>query len=117
MCGRAIEAMCREHTSESNLYKGLQALRDRGIIDGRLHEWGESLRKERNLGAHATGEKVQRSDASDILDFATAICDYVYVLADKHASYLKRKAMRARMETKAKKAKEKKGPESTNGGD
>ena len=43
MCGRAVEAICVIHTKESTLYKGLKALKDKGIVDGRLYDWGESL--------------------------------------------------------------------------
>lgn len=94
MCGRAIEAICVEKTQEKTLHKGLQALRDTGVIDGRLFDWGESLRQERNIGAHATGEKIRREDAKDILDFAIAICDYVYVLSDRYEKYKSRKEKR-----------------------
>ena len=94
MCGRAIEAMCVAHTSEKTLHKGLQALRDSGVIDGRLFDWGDSLRQERNIGAHATGQKVTSEDARDVLEFATAICEYVYVLSDRYENYRKRKADR-----------------------
>ena len=92
MCGRALEAMCVAHTSEKTLHKGLQALRDSGVIDGRLFDWGDSLRKERNIGAHATEQNVSMEDAKDVLEFATAICEYVYVLSDRYESYKKRKA-------------------------
>jgi hypothetical protein len=92
MCGRAIEAMCVAHTGEKTLHRGLQALRDKGVIDGRLFDWGDSLRQERNIGAHATGQKVGMQDARDVLDFATAICEYVYVLSDRYDAYKKRKA-------------------------
>ena len=92
MCGRAVEAICVTHTKENTLYKGLRALKDEGIVDGRLYDWGESLRHERNLGAHATGTKATREDARDILDFAIAICEYVFVLSAKYDAYKKRKA-------------------------
>lgn len=65
------------------LAKGLESLKKGGVIDTRLFEWGEALRKHRNLGAHATTERVSKADARDLLDFATAICDYVFVLNEK----------------------------------
>jgi len=95
MCGRAIEAMCVLHSNEKTLYKGLQKLRDMEFIDGRLFDWGESLRQERNIGAHATGQNINKEDVRDILDFAIAICEYVYVLSDKYESYKKRKSKSA----------------------
>jgi hypothetical protein len=91
MCGRAIEAMSISHTSERTLHKGLVAMRDSGVIDSRLYDWGDSLRKERNIGAHATGLKVSLADARDVLDFAMAICEYVYVLSDRYERFKKRK--------------------------
>ena len=91
MCGRAIEAICVTHTKEKTLQKGLKDLKDKGIVDGRLFEWGESLRRERNLGAHATGAKATREDARDIIDFAIAICEYVFVLSARYDIYRRRK--------------------------
>ncbi len=90
-CGRAIEAICVLHAKEDNLHRGLKALKERGIIDARLAEWGDSLRHERNLGAHASGVKPSRDDARDVLDFATAICEYVFVLSEKYNEYKERK--------------------------
>jgi len=74
MCGRALEAICVERTNKNNLSEGLVELKKMGVIDGRLFDWSESLRRERNLGAHATGTKTSRADARDVLEFATAIC-------------------------------------------
>jgi len=36
-----------------------------------------------DLGAQATTEKVTKDDAKDLLDFSTAICEYVFVLNEK----------------------------------
>ena len=91
MCGRALEFVTIEKTGEKTLYKGLQKLKEQNVIDDRLFEWGEALRKERNIGAHAAEEEISRQDANDILDFAVAICDYIYVLAQKYSEYLDRK--------------------------
>lgn len=53
MCGCSIEALCNEHFGKKmSLSDGLKNLKDKGIIDGRLFEWGEALRVGRNLGAH-----------------------------------------------------------------
>ncbi len=95
MCGRAIEAVCKEHGSKKwRLAQGLNELKDNGIIDGRLFEWGEALRDRRNIGAHATDEDISREDASDVLDFTTAICEYVYVLTQKYEEFKKREKKR-----------------------
>lgn len=92
MCGKAIEEMSVAHSSERNLQKGLRKLQEAGVIDGRLFEWGDSLRRERNIGAHASGVRISVDDARDVLDFAHAICEYVYVLTDKYERFKQRKA-------------------------
>ncbi|EIJ2834760.1 DUF4145 domain-containing protein [Vibrio parahaemolyticus] len=84
MCGRAIEGVCKHHNAKTkSLAAGLKDLRDNNIIDSRIFEWGEALRTARNLGAHASTEKVSKEDARDLLDFCIAICDYVFVLNSK----------------------------------
>lgn len=84
MCGRTIEGLCIHHETKSqNLAGGLKELKERDIIDSRLFEWGEALRKHRNIGAHATAEKISKEDAKDLLDFSTAMCEYVFVLNEK----------------------------------
>jgi len=88
MCGRAIEAICAEHkTVSNNLARGLKELKEKGVIDGRLFEWGDALRERRNIGAHATEEDISKEDAKDVLDFAIAICEYVFVLSDRYADF------------------------------
>ena len=93
MCGRALEGVCVHFdTKDRNLNKGLKELLDRQLIDQRLFEWSEELRKHRNLAAHASGEKVSREDATDLLDFVNAICEYVFILTPKFHSYMERKS-------------------------
>jgi hypothetical protein len=65
---------------------------ERGIIDKRLHEWGDELRKHRNLAAHATDARFALADAKNLYDFSTAICDYVFVLTEKFEDFKKRQA-------------------------
>jgi hypothetical protein len=94
MCGRAIEGVCKHHDAKiRSLAAGLKKLRDDGIIDNRIFNWGEALRENRNLGAHATTEKVSRDDAKDLLDFSAAICEYVFVLNEKWERFQNRKKM------------------------
>ena len=91
MCGRSLEALCKQHGAANwQLARGLKELKEKGIIDGRLFEWGESLRDRRNIGAHATDEDISQEDASDVLDFTIAICEYVYVLAAKYNAFKER---------------------------
>ncbi|MCW8908107.1 MAG: DUF4145 domain-containing protein [Sedimenticola sp.] len=92
MCGRAIEGVCKHHhTKARSLAGGLKELKQQGIIDSRIYEWGEALRTARNLGAHASTEKVSMDDAKDLLDFCTAICEYVFVLNVKFERFKARK--------------------------
>ena len=92
MCGRALESICSEHNTKNKfLAGGLKELLDNQIIDKRIYEWGEALREHRNIGAHATGGKISKKDAKDLLDFANAICDYVFVLTNKFKDFMKRK--------------------------
>ena len=84
MCGRTIEGLCKHHAPKTrNLADGLKKLKDDGVIDSRLYNWGEALRSHRNLGAHATTQKLSKDDARDLLDFSIAICEYVFVLNEK----------------------------------
>lgn len=95
MCGRSLEALCKEHGVRNwQLAKGLKELKDNAIIDGRLFDWGEALRDRRNIGAHATEEDISKEDASDVLDFTIAICEYVYVLTEKYAEFKRREKER-----------------------
>lgn len=99
MCGRAIEAVCFEKTGQKkSLQTGLKRLRDNKEIEDRLYEWGDILRKERNIGAHANEEATTKEDARDILDFAFAICEYVYVLSEKYKNFIRRKHNGSRAE-------------------
>ena len=104
MCGRALEAMCKEKTGQLILANGLKKLRTDNVIDDRLYQWGEALRKERNIGAHASDETISRADAQDILDFAIAIVEYVYVMSAKFEAYQQRKAKLATIKKSIKKA-------------
>jgi len=91
MCGRALEGISVHHgTKAPSLVGGLKELLEKKIIDGRLYEWSQALRKLRNLAAHASGEKISRDDARDLFDFSHAICEYVFVLNAKYEAFVKR---------------------------
>jgi Domain of unknown function (DUF4145) len=106
MCGRALEAICRYHgTSDTYLGAGLKELRDKGIIDARLLQWGEELRDQRNRAAHATDETISAQDASDVLAFTYAIIDYVFLLTMKFEQFRKRKEERKHEKSSGKSAK------------
>jgi len=96
MSGRTLEAVCKHHnTSGRTLAKGLDELKAKGVIDERLYKWSDELRKHRNIGAHASAEKISKEDAKDLLDFAEAICEYVFVLSDKFNKFMARKLPKA----------------------
>ena len=92
LCGRAIERLVKEKAPSKTLGEGLTALKAGGIIDERLEKWATALRKERNIGAHATDEEVSKENAQDVLDFTVAIFEYVYTLSEKYAEFMARKA-------------------------
>jgi len=96
MVRRALESICIKHgikvkSLKGGLKKGLEELLDRGIIDNKIYRWGEELRKSGNIGAHEKGKKISKEDARDILDFANAICDYVFVLTNKFSNFMYRR--------------------------
>jgi len=92
MCGRVLEGICSiQKTKHKFLRGGLKELLDNQIIDKRIYEWGEALRKHRNIGAHATKEKISKDDARYLLDFAEAICEYIFVLSEKFETFMKSK--------------------------
>ncbi|MGA3028021.1 MAG: DUF4145 domain-containing protein [Bryobacteraceae bacterium] len=92
MSGRALESICHHFETKSMyLNGGLKELLQSGIIDTRLFEWSEELRKHRNIAAHASSEEISGDDASDLFDFVVAICEYVFVLATKFHKFMQRK--------------------------
>lgn len=94
MCGRALEAVSHSFgTKKKVLAGGLQDLREAGVIDRRLYEWGDALRKDRNIGAHASATDISKTDATDLLEFTNAICDYVFVLSARFDRFMARKSV------------------------
>jgi hypothetical protein len=91
LCGRALERLIKEKAGNFTIAKGLQELKAKGIIEERLYNWAEALRKERNIGAHASEEETTKENAEDIIDFTIAIFDYIYTFSQKYAKYVDRK--------------------------
>jgi hypothetical protein len=91
LCGRATERLIKEKAGDFMIGKGLKVLREKNVIDERLFAWAEALRKERNIGAHASGEDTTKENAQDVVDFTIAIFDYVYTLSEKYEKYVARK--------------------------
>lgn len=93
LCGRALERLVKEKTGENHMIgRGLKVLLEKGAIDQRLYDWAEALRKERNIGAHASEEDTTKENAQDVIDFTIAIFDYIYTLAEKYEKYVARKS-------------------------
>lgn len=98
MCGRALEGVCNKYNAKNKMLAGgLKELLEQGVIDKRLFEWGEVLRKHRNIGAHASADSIPKEDAKDLLDFVNAICEYVFVLSDKFEKFLERTEARKKL--------------------
>lgn len=92
MCGRALEATCKHFNTKSpNLSRGLAELKEKGVIDARLFQWATELKTLRNIGAHVSTQQISKQDASDLLDFLNAICEYVFVLSSKFEQFTKRR--------------------------
>lgn len=91
LCGRALESLANEKAPAKTLAASLAALKANGIIDDRLSLWATALRRERNIGAHASKEEVSKENAQDVLDFTIAIFEYVYTLSEKYAEFMERK--------------------------
>jgi hypothetical protein len=91
LCGKALERLIQEKVGANMIGRGLAELKAKGVIDERLFAWAEALRKERNIGAHASEQDTTRENAQDVIDFTIAIFDYVYTLSEKYDKYLARK--------------------------
>ncbi|MBX9936093.1 MAG: DUF4145 domain-containing protein [Burkholderiaceae bacterium] len=95
LCGRALERLSKEKAPGSRtLADGLTELKNQNIIDERLFQWANALRKERNLGAHATDEEVTKENSQDVLSFTIAIFEYVYTLSEKYEEFIARKTVK-----------------------
>ena len=94
MCGRTLESILPEFgidPKKTTLHAGLKKLKDDNVIDDKIYQWGDTLRKHRNIGAHASEEDISKEDAIDLLDFTNAICEYIFVLTKKFDDFMKRK--------------------------
>lgn len=93
MTGRALEGLVRDFTNpQMYLGPGIKELHKRGIIDKRLVAWATALRLDRNDAAHSSGQTFSADDAEDLLAFATAICEYVFVFAERFQKFQNRRA-------------------------
>jgi len=92
MCRRTLEGICVENGVKNKvLAAGLKELLNKKVIDEKIYKWSEELRIHGNIGAHAVAEDISMPDAKDLLEFTSAICDYVFILSDKFEKFMKRK--------------------------
>ena len=92
MSGRALEGLVRHFTSPTTyLGPGIRELHKQKIIDDRLFEWAKALHLDRNVAAHSSGQTFEGQDAKDLLAFATAICEYVFVVPQRFKEFQERR--------------------------
>ncbi|WIM38481.1 DUF4145 domain-containing protein [Paenibacillus sp. PK4536] len=93
MVGRALEAACKEAVPTSKtINDGLKKMLENGIISQELFNWANELRILRNLGAHATLEKIDQQDTTESIDFLQAILETLYHLRPKFEEMKARRA-------------------------
>jgi hypothetical protein len=93
MCRKVLEGVCESHgASGGSLAQRLKKLSDSGQIDKRLFEWTDAMRLVGNEAAHGVSDTVSREDASDLLDLAEAVAEYLYTVKEKFDSFSKRRA-------------------------
>lgn len=95
MCRKTLEGICVHHAvGEGNLASRLKQLKERGIIDARLHEWADELRLSGNEAAHDVGADVSPADAAEMLDFTNALVEYTFTFRERFEVFKKRRASR-----------------------
>jgi hypothetical protein len=93
MVGRTLEAVGKEFESSTrSVFEGLKSMHSKGLISQELLDWANELRVLRNLGAHATNERVDYFDATGALDFLQAILEILYDLRPKFEKFKQRHA-------------------------
>ena len=92
MCRKALEAIAHETGVQSHSLSGaLDQMRDKGAIDSRLYQWADALRVAGNRAAHDVGTSTSSQDAKDILDFTTALLEYVFTFQRRFVGFMARR--------------------------
>lgn len=88
---RTLENICLEKgiNKKLDLEKKLVKLLELNIIDQKLYDWGEALRKAGNMTTH-TNEKIKEEDLQDMFYFTELVIDYIFVLSKKFEDYKQR---------------------------
>lgn len=93
MCRKTLEGVCASHGVNAKSLAGmLKAMQTTGLIDNRLFEWSDALRVAGNEAAHGVGTTVSQQDARDLLDFTTAIIDYLFSYRDQFEKFRTRRS-------------------------
>lgn len=92
MCRKTIEMLCLYFDiSEPYTLDGkLLEMRNKAIIDSKLYEWANALKKFGNDAVH-TSTKFSKEDAQDILDFTYALVEYCIDFDYKFEKLLQRR--------------------------
>lgn len=92
MCRKTIEGLCAEHGIKGKpLVQALKLLKEQGVIESRLFEWADMLRMSGNEAAHDVSVTVSPDDARDLVEFTSAILEYVFTFRDKFEAFKKRR--------------------------
>jgi hypothetical protein len=93
MCRRTLEGVCSHLEAKgNNLAKKLDNLKERGLIEPRIHEWANHvLRSLGNDAAHDVDAVISKEDAKDALDFTKAIIEYIFVFETAFQRFKKRR--------------------------
>ncbi|MGC4088962.1 MAG: DUF4145 domain-containing protein [Polyangiaceae bacterium] len=94
MCRRTLEGVCGHLEAKGgNLARKLDNLKERGLIEPRIHEWANHvLRSLGNDAAHDVDAVISKEDAKDALDFTKAIIEYIFVFETAFQRFKKRRA-------------------------
>jgi hypothetical protein len=101
MCRKTLEGVCDDHKAAGkNLQQRLAALRDMGVIEGRLFDWADELRLVGNEAAHDVNVQVGPEDARDTFEFTRALLEYAYTFRHRFEEFKKRRAKALAAKTK-----------------
>lgn len=94
MCRKAIEGLCHDQKAKGRtLVAKLEDLRDKGVIETRLHGWADELRMSGNRAAHAVEVWISKADSADLIEFTRALHEYVYTFGERFKDFQARRAV------------------------
>jgi Insertion element 4 transposase N-terminal/Domain of unknown function (DUF4145) len=100
--GRALEGVCDLHDAKGSTLQSRPAnMKEKGLMEGRLWEWAETLPAVRNSAAYFTTESISKQDAEDTVAFTEALLDHLYVLTARFNALKERRTRGAASEHQA----------------